>query len=171
MQMSMFSDQAVEKSAIMSRCGHYRYLLSRNWDGSLPIVAFIGLNPSTADHRNDDPTTRVCINYAKRWGYGGLFLANLFSYRSTDPDNLYSVDDPIGPRADRYLSQIVKEADLVICCWTSRGALMGRDREVYRKIPDPHCLAILGDGSPGHPLYKSALLKPMRYERSERRAI
>jgi len=164
-QLKIFSNECDERSAVISRCGNYRYMLSRRWDSSLPVVAFVGLNPSTADHRDDDPTTRICVNYAKRWGFGTLLLGNLFSYRSTDPDNLSFIEDPIGPRADRYLYRILREADLVICCWTSRGRMGGRDLSVYKKIDNPHCLAILSDGSPGHPLYKSASLRPIRYIR------
>jgi hypothetical protein len=105
------------------------------------------------------------VNYAKRWGYGSLLLANLFSFRSTDPNNLYAAEDPVGPDADVHLKSILAKAQLVICCWTSRGRMGGRDLDVYKMIKEPHCLAVLSDGSPGHPLYKSASLKPIRYQR------
>ena len=58
----------------------YRYSLSRVWGNSKPYVLFIGLNPYTADENTDDPTTKRCIDYAKRWGYGGLRMANLFGF-------------------------------------------------------------------------------------------
>lgn len=165
MQLEIFPGSEVVMSAVLSECGRYRYRLSRTWDASLPVVAFIGLNPSTADHRVDDPTTRICVNYAKRWGYGAMLLGNLFSYRSRDPDKLYAVQDPVGPEGDYHLGRIVGEADLVVCCWSARGRMSGRDEVVYRRIKNPRCLSVLNDGSPGHPLYKSSLLKPMTYLR------
>lgn len=53
--------------------GNYRYLLGRKWDENLQQVTFLMLNPSTADHEQDDPTLRKCINFAKFWGYGSNF--------------------------------------------------------------------------------------------------
>ena len=58
----------MEKGAIISDCSKYRYSLWRIWDKEKPIFTFIGLNPSTADHIQDDPTINRCINFAKSWG-------------------------------------------------------------------------------------------------------
>lgn len=76
-----------EKNAIFSDCRIYRYALWRRW-GSGDYAMFIGLNPSTADEANDDPTVRRCIAFAKTWGYGALCMANLFAYRSPHPEDL-----------------------------------------------------------------------------------
>ncbi len=56
----------------------------RIWDES-KLCDVLGLNPSTADETEDDPTIRRCINFAKTWGYGGLCMTNLFAYRATQP--------------------------------------------------------------------------------------
>ncbi|HDR1569813.1 TPA: DUF1643 domain-containing protein, partial [Pasteurella multocida] len=79
----------MNNNAIFSDCGTYRYVLWRIWDTLLPRITFIGLNPSTADESNDDPTIRRCINFAKKWGYGGIYMVNLFAYRSTDKSVIY----------------------------------------------------------------------------------
>jgi hypothetical protein len=71
--------------AEFSDCGTYRYALWRTWNALQPGVLFVGLNPSTADATTDDPTIRRCIGFAKRWGYGGITMANVFAYRATDP--------------------------------------------------------------------------------------
>ena len=75
----------MKKDAVLSEDRKYRYLLSRNWDDTKPTVLFIGLNPSTADEKEDDPTINKCISYAKSWGYGKVLMANLFAFRSTNP--------------------------------------------------------------------------------------
>jgi hypothetical protein len=73
------------KDAVVSDNQLYLYQLTRIWDTSLPMVMFICLNPSTADHDNDDPTILKCIKYASNCGYGGLMMGNLFAYRATEP--------------------------------------------------------------------------------------
>ena len=58
-------------------------VLGRRWcEGSL--VAFVLLNPSTADEEGDDPTIRRCIGFAQRHGFGGLEAVNLYAYRATN---------------------------------------------------------------------------------------
>ena len=52
---SLYSDAHFSKNRI------YRYALWRTWDESKPKVLFVGLNPSTADEIQDDPTIRRCI--------------------------------------------------------------------------------------------------------------
>ena len=76
--------------AAFSPCGRYRYKLWRVWDPARPLgcVMFLMLNPSTATDNEDDPTIRRCIGYARSWGYGGLYVGNLFAYRATDPRRL-----------------------------------------------------------------------------------
>ena len=151
----------MKQSAVISNCELYRYELRRVWDESAPFVLFIGLNPSTADGTTDDNTSRVCINYAKRWGYGGLLLGNLFAFRSRDQNALHTAPDPIGPENDYWLRSLQSQAKLVVCAWTNTGSFKGRDQAVLAFLRKPHCLVKLKSGRPGHPLYKRAELKPI----------
>lgn len=151
----------MQTSAVLSRCGRYRYALRRVWDDARPLVLFIGLNPSTADGTRDDNTSRVCIHYAKRWGFGGLLLGNLFAWRATDPAALRAVPDPVGPRNDARLQALQDAAVLVVCAWGDAGGYRGRDQQVLARLKAPHCLVKLASGRPGHPLYKRADLKPV----------
>ena len=155
----------MKKSAVISKCEKYRYELRRVWDESKPLVLFIGLNPSTADAETEDNTSRVCINYAKRWGYGGLLLGNLFGFRSTDQAGLFKAVDPVGPYNDDALATLQDQAALIVCAWSASGRHLSRDSAVLAKLRNPHCLVRLKSGAPGHPLYKSADLQPVRYER------
>jgi len=151
----------LERSAVISECKLYRYELSRVWDSDKPWVLFICLNPSTADHEVEDNTSRVCINYANRWGYGGLVIANLFAYRSTDPSELYKVSDPVGKDNDKYLKQLSGEASETVCAWGDDGGYLDRDLTVLPLLREPKCLTMLKSGRPGHPLYKNKELKPI----------
>ena len=46
----------LEADAVMSACGRYRYALRRRWRQGSGELLVVGLNPSRADARVDDPT-------------------------------------------------------------------------------------------------------------------
>lgn len=146
---------------MISSCQQYRYELRRVWDAAGTLVLFVCLNPSVADGELDDHTSRVCIQYARRWGYGGLLIGNLFAYRSTNPAALYQVADPVGPENDEWLRKTQEEAALTVCAWGARGAYQNRDETVLAFLQSPHCLVKLKNGRPGHPLYKPTDLQPI----------
>lgn len=151
-------------SATISPCETYRYDLQRSWIGGEGYVLFVGLNPSTADATQDDPTIRRCIGYAKAWGFAGLRMGNLFAWRGTDPNAMVQASkagiDVIGPDNDRHLRQAAAGAALVVAAWGARGTLHGRDRAVRDMLPGMHVLKLTRDGHPGHPLYLPKALKP-----------
>ena len=60
--------------------GHYRWWLRRSWPGGHGTLLFIGLNPSAADGRRDDPTLRRLIGFGRGWGYSALVVLNLFAF-------------------------------------------------------------------------------------------
>ena len=64
--------------------GRYRYQLWRRW-GTGHLCVWVMLNPSTADATTDDATIRKCMGFAKRWGFAGIEVVNLYALRSTDP--------------------------------------------------------------------------------------
>lgn len=115
----------IRRQAVFDPAGRYRYSLRRRWDAAGARVAFVLLNPSTADGRRDDPTIRRCIGFAREWGFGGLEVVNLFACRSTHPGGLRSAQDPVGPENDRFLAAAWDRADRVIVAWGNHGALLG----------------------------------------------
>ncbi len=154
---------SINKSATFSNCRKYRYALSRSWDDKKKIVLFIGLNPSTADEKKDDPTIRRCINYAQSWGFGGLQVANLFAYRATKPTKLRYVENPVGDDNDQQLIKLSKMADLTVAAWGNEGALFNRDKQVIKLIPNLMCLKINKSGQPAHPLYQKKDIEYISY--------
>jgi hypothetical protein len=148
-------------SAALSDDGQYRYFLSRCWNSSGRKIAFIGLNPSTADATNDDPTIRRCIRFARDWGGGSVWMVNLFAFRSTQPAALRSATDPIGPENDAWLERAIDAADIVIAAWGNHGHLLGRSDCVANRYRGRlHALAVTKNGMPGHPLYVRADTHP-----------
>ncbi len=150
------------RDAIISDCGNYRYLLSRSWDPALPALLIIGLNPSTADALQNDPTIRRCIGFAKSLGFGSLYVANLFAFRHPDPNTLFAQADPVGPENDRYIRKYIQKASKVVVAWGNCGNRLGRDKTVLKLIDEAWCLKINKSGQPAHPLYlkKNLKLKP-----------
>ncbi len=150
--------------AYFSPCRTWRYCLTRDvapltGEGT---VAFIGLNPSTADETADDPTIRRCIGFARSWGYARLKMLNLFAFRSTDPTGLVTAADPVGPENDHVIAVTVGGCDLVVAAW---GAFPyeARVRDVLELVSDPHCLGVNRNGSPRHPLYVPASVEAVPF--------
>ena len=152
------------RTASFSRCGRYRYSLTRIWDESRPGVLLIGLNPSKADAQQDDPTIRRCIGLARSWGFGRFVIVNLFALCSPSPAVLRAVDDPIGPRSNRVIRTKAQLADQVVLMWGNHGRLYGRDQAVLDLLPELplHCIGQTAVGAPRHLLYarRDAALQP-----------
>jgi hypothetical protein len=157
----------MKKDAVISDCGQYRYSLTRIWDESKPKVLFVMLNPSTADAYNDDPTIRRCIGFAKAWGFGGLYVGNLFAYRATNPEELLKSFDPVGFMNSNHLASMSNAAEATICAWGNSKIikkLLGNPNKVVNKLfTDLHYLELSIDGTPKHPLYLKKNLKPIRF--------
>jgi hypothetical protein len=150
------------KTAILSSDNIYRYELSRIWDDEKPKILFIMLNPSTADEFVEDPTIRRIVNYAKDWGYGGVYVGNLYAFRSTDPKGLNSAEDPVGPENITHIQTLIGLVDKVVYAWGNER----KEPEWLKKIvTNPYCIDISKKGIPKHPLYLKKCLKPQLYNR------
>lgn len=152
----------INRETILSSCRTYRYTLWREFGGQLGdgYAMFIGLNPSTADEINDDPTIRRCIAFAKSWGYGALCMTNLFAFRATEPADMLAAVDPVGPDNNSYLMELSRGAGVVVAAWGTNGIHMERDKAVRDLVPNLHCLRKTQAGHPGHPLYLPGNLIP-----------
>jgi hypothetical protein len=131
----------------------YRYCLWRIWDEEKPMVSFIGLNPSTASENLNDATIRRVIAFAKKWGYGGVYMLNCFPYVSTNPDNLIVTGNDT--TNDQWIRQIGALSKEIIFAWGNFRIVKERKRdiELLKMFPDAKALVINKDGSPRHPLY------------------
>jgi hypothetical protein len=145
-------------TATFSDCGLFRYDLTRRWRSGETVV-WLMLNPSTATAETDDATIRKCIEFSRRFGFGGLVILNLFAFRSRHPSVMRSAADPIGPLNDEFIERHARAAGSVICAWGSHGRFKHRDEQVTLMLRKHKvtldCLHFLKDGSPGHPLMLS----------------
>lgn len=147
----------IENDAVISDCGKYRYLLRRTWDGKKPRALYVMLNPSTADAYKDDATIRSCVRLAVGLGYGSMEVVNLFAWRATNPDELGTVPDPIGPNNDASIERAIGRCDVAICAWGAYPVSSIRIADVTNAIrsqrPAVYCLGKTKAGFPKHPLY------------------
>lgn len=110
-------------SAVLSRCGLYRYRLERTVAMEGPVYAFFGINPSTADTSIDDATVRKWIGFAKRWGASRFIVGNVWPLRSTDVRALATRPRwlDVGRENQRHILEMAAEADVLVPCWGDRG--------------------------------------------------
>ena len=169
----MNSSTPIERDATFSECGRYRYTLTRRWDRHKGLVGFIMLNPSTADDQADDPTIRRCIGFSRDWGYGGIVVTNIFSFRATSPRDLFQAAHPVCPfgEAARYADLLIdhsRSCSITIAAWGHHGKYLKRGEAVMRLFWARglmlHCLGRTVSGRhPYHPLYLPASTVPIPF--------
>lgn len=146
----------IKRQASFSRCQRYRYQLSRRWQVGQGRCVFIGLNPSTADATQDDPTIRRCMGFVRDWGYQELLMVNLFAYRTPNPRELKQACDPVGPGNRRAVRRACENADLVVAAWGAHGTFRHQaQRWAPMLIPlRLQCFGLTRQLQPVHPLYQ-----------------
>lgn len=145
--------------AVLSPCGTFRYRLDREVQASGPVFAYFAVNPSTADATEDDQTVRKCRGFTLHNGGRRFIMGNVFSLRAKDVAELARVPAVCGPEHERYIQEIIAEADILVPCWGSRHKV---PRALHPQLDE--MLAILRDsgkpimhlgltksGDPGHP--------------------
>lgn len=172
----------IQRTTQLSACLNFRWTLWRDWSKELQdrgamtlhftedphgdyypgkpdtYVNFIMLNPSTADATDDDNTTRKCVGFAQRWGFGAVCLTNLFGFRSRAPRKLYQAPDPVGELNDHWIKNVASEAGLVVCAWGNHGRLRNRGEAVLKTLRELGVKAnrlgkLTNEKQPGHPLF------------------
>lgn len=147
--------QAIENKysgAHFSDDRRHRYFLWRIWDDRKDFVMFIGLNPSTANESENDPTIRRVISFAKAWGFGGVYMCNLFTFISPYPDDLKKCIDP-EKDCDYWLQSVGSMCKKVVFAWGNFKEAAERSKEVIKLFPGAVALEINKNGTPKHPLY------------------
>jgi hypothetical protein len=161
----------MKTGAIFSADGLFRYTLERAWDESKLLLLVVMLNPSTADaERNDATITRV-INRAKREGFGGIIVCNLYAYRSPYPAKLMeryaSGNEVVGRENDAVIERSVERCDAVLVAWGSHKLAARRDCAVLELLsPLADNIVMLEttkDGFPKHPLHVAYRVPFQRY--------
>jgi hypothetical protein len=140
----------------------YRYALWRIWNENRPVIMFIGLNPSTANERKNDPTIRRVMRFTNDWGYGGFYMMNLFAWVTPYPRDLERAADPVGLN-DEWLEKIYNETVMPVYVWGSFPQATERAKRVREMCPGGYCLGTSKMGNPLHPLYLPVDTRPQMF--------
>lgn len=175
--MSKHWDSQYRVKAILDETKQYRYQFSSEWGNGGKTVTFVMLNPSVGNQKQVDPTLQKCIAYAKRWGYDGLNVVNLFAYISTDPAELKHQIDPVGPDNDRHVLEAIQNSEKVIAAWGQSirtDFVKTRIRETLELLSSVDVYALeltICEEFPKHPLYLRGDLTPRLFYPATRKVI
>ena len=135
----------------------HRYALLHRWTPLLGdrLILWIGLNPSTADERQLDPTLTRIASFSRREGFDGFWMANLFGLRTPYPEEMRAHPDPVGPENDAQLLRAAARCGRFVAAWGVSGVHQERAAAVTRLLAghDLWCLGTTREGHPRHPLY------------------
>ncbi len=145
-------------SAVISPCSLYRYRLDREVQLAGVVIAYFGVNPSTASAEVEDQTTRKWRGFTLRNGGRRYIAANPFAFRATDVAQLARRPDPVGPENARYLLEVIDEADVLVPCWGARGKV---PRSLHSHL-DALAALLLASGKPVRVLGLTASGDPLQ---------
>lgn len=157
----------MESEAGISSDKLYRWWLFRRWAAEGPLIIWIMMNPSTADHTKNDPTILKIIRYAKRWGFGGVLVLNIYAFRTSKPENLpQELSARVGRSNDWWIKTMfrfaVRKKIPVIAAWGVKHEERGHQVRRMAAGLGLHlqCLEVALNGEPKHPRFLSEKLNP-----------
>jgi len=129
--------------------------------GENPLICF-GINPSTAEPDNLDPTLKRVQNYAKSYKFDSWIMLNIYPQRATIPDKIsFEIDNDLHKQNIEHISRILKRKNLTLwAAWggviTKRTYLMICLMEIAEIAATNECnwfsVGETSDGHPFHPL-------------------
>lgn len=147
---------------VLSDDDDYEYRADRWWGAGRRLV-FVGCNPSRITWQADarlDPTSANCEAIARRDGYAGVTMLNLWALRGTDPRELRDHADPVGPRWAETFDEAVRGARFVVGAWGTAPYCAGtrvarlRIAEVVDRVSSLglhlRCVGKTAEGEPRH---------------------
>jgi hypothetical protein len=164
-QASLFSP-APRNVCVFSPCRRYRYSLRRKINDRASVCLWVLANPSVADEFDLDPTLRRCADYTERWGFGEMRVVNERAWVETESSLVPDDDSAIGVDNGWHIIENARGSNLIVCGWGRLGG--GAGVRVFYLLRDEgfwlHALKLNKNGSPQHPLYLKASLKPFPLE-------
>ena len=156
--------QPVRRSAVVSDCGRFRWILGRELDDRPRLVACM-FNPSRADADADDPTMSQISAIASHNGFGSLTVVNLCPLRSSVMTPALAM---LASTAAEDVAALERNVEIIrialddgrrpfLEAWGANGDAAGpwltRIRTLVRRSGAPvYRLGTCANGQPMHPL-------------------
>ncbi len=102
------------------------------------------------------------MSFAGAGGWGGINVVNLFALRATDPAELKTHPDPVGPDNDLWITNTIGSG-VAVAAWGANAFAQIRAQGVLAQLNERRilCLGRTKSGAPRHPLY---VPKAQRFE-------
>ncbi len=150
-----------------------RYVLGKRSDS--PLVCF-GINPSTAEPNNLDPTLKSVERVAEKNDFESFLMLNIYPQRSTDPSGIHEeLDLKIHKNNLFHIEGILSKYNPPII-WAAWGTLINTRPYLLKCLEDIYTISfkynckwvsvgkLSKDGHPHHPLYLSAETEPETFD-------
>jgi hypothetical protein len=161
---------------VFSDCGRYKWLIKRSWNYSLPRLLVIGAVPGLADRNHDDPLLRKECDFARQWGYGGIYKCNVSDYNVADPKDLIRTGvtkNTVG-NVDTLRIGIAAHKDVLVAWGNLDPRLAGVLEPVLElldsSLANLYCLGLTKSGNPKQALHLSLKTERQTYERRVKNA-
>ena len=139
-----------------------RFVLGKLGKHGKKKLFVLGLNPSTADDKEPDPTMRKVMRLAEINGFDGFVMLNLYPKQSPKPGELPGDNDcneEMFIRNLKEIAEVVPNNAVVLACWgvnIHKRAYLSRSLSLITKeLENKHCIwkAIKSTkyGDPQHP--------------------
>lgn len=159
--------------ALFSPDRSHRYLLWRSWldtleQGTLESwLMVMGLNPSTADEKRNDPTVSQMVGRGKRLGFTGLLMTNRHAHVSTDPRFLNTEDGDRETLNDNYILAAAKLASMIIFASGNQASdanyitakILSLEKNIW-------VFGLTSNGKPRHPRGLSLSVQPKLWKQA-----
>lgn len=169
--MSRVLPKSHTTGALISECGRFRDRLWRIWS-ERPRLMFVGLNPSTAGPEVPDNTVDWLMAWALANGFGGLEIANTYTFRTAYPTELKAAGYPTSRGNTAMLVGLAKiidaEGGRVATGWGTK-IQPNRESDLVVDLESADVLmyrwGVNKGGSPKHPLYLPQSVQLERWSR------
>jgi len=168
-QDKIYAGDVTTKSMRCIKEGNMRYILQTDLTKNPLFV--IGVNPSTADDKHDDPTVKNIKKIAQNNGYDGVAILNLYPLICTSPNDLPdAADAKIHYQNKQTIAAAIQHCEkfcrtplTVWCAWgdliKKRDYLKKFSSEIIKLFPENTnyvCISKTKSGNPSHPLYQKS---------------
>ena len=132
--------------------------------GENPLICF-GINPSTAEPDDLDPTLKRVQNYAKQNHFDSWIMLNIYPQRATIPNDIpLELDSELHKQNIEYITQILERKHLTL--WAAWGGAISTRTYLLKCLADIAEIARKNecdwvsvgetcDGHPYHPLNRT----------------